>query len=132
MEFGPRVSLSPVTAVVVVGDLLCIGLFSIAGVLQHESGPLLVRVPEVAAPFLLGWVVVGLFVGVFSRAALATPREAAARAAVAWLGADLLGQALRSTALFAGGFDPAFFLVSLFVTGALLVGWRATASQLFA
>lgn len=132
MEFGSRLSLSPTTAVVVAGDLLCIGLFSTAGIIQHESGSLLGRVPEVAAPFLLGWALVGLLAGVFSRQALATPREAAARAGVAWLGADLVGQALRSTSLFSGGFDPAFFLVSLFVTGLLLVAWRATASWLLA
>jgi hypothetical protein len=132
MEFWPRPSLSRTTAVVAVGDLLCIGLFSVAGVLQHQSGSLVSHVPEVAAPFLVGWALVGLLTGVFTMAALATPREAAARAAVAWLGADLVGQGLRSTDLFSGGFDPAFFLVSLLVTGVLLVGWRTVAARLLA
>jgi hypothetical protein len=132
MEFGSRLSLSRTTAVVAVGDLLCIGLFSVAGVLEHQSGSLITRVPEVAAPFLIGWALVGLLTGAFTTAALATPREAATRAAVAWLGADLVGQGLRSTELFSGGFDPAFFLVSLFVTGVLLVGWRALAARLLA
>jgi hypothetical protein len=132
MEFGPRLSLSRTTAVVAVGDVLCIGLFSVAGVLQHQSGSLVARVPEVAVPFLVGWAVVGLLAGAFATEALATPREAAARAAVAWLGADLVGQGLRATDLFPGGFDPAFFLVSLFVTGVLLVGWRAAAARLLA
>ena len=132
MELGPRLSASRTTGLVVLGDLLCIGLFSTLGVLQHNSGNLLARVPEVAAPFVLGWVVVGLLVGTFARESLSTPREAAARAAVAWLGADVVGQALRATALFSGGFDPAFFLVSLLVAGALLVGWRAVAARLLA
>ncbi|WP_255149950.1 DUF3054 domain-containing protein [Halorarius halobius] len=130
MDLSPRVSVSRTMALAAVGDLVCIGLFSVLGVLQHESGAVLVRAPEVAAPFVVGWVVVGLVVGVFNERALATPREAAARAGVAWLGADIVGQAIRATSLVRGGFDPAFFLVSLFVTGALLVGWRATVARL--
>ncbi|WP_255196327.1 DUF3054 domain-containing protein [Halorarius litoreus] len=132
MQFGPRLSPSRTTALVVVGDVVCIGLFSTLGVLQHNSGQVLTRVPEVAAPFLVGWALVGLLAGAFVTEALATPREAAARAAVAWLGADVVGQALRATSLFSGSFDPAFFLVSLFVTGTLLVCWRAVASRALA
>lgn len=132
MQLGPRLSPSRTTGLLVVGDLLCIVLFSTLGVIQHDSGQLLTRVPEVATPFIFGWALVGLLAGTFVTDALATPREAAARAAVAWLGADVVGQGLRATSVFPGGFDPAFFLVSLFVAGALLVGWRTVASRLLA
>lgn len=129
MALGARLSPSPTTALLTVGDVACIALFSAAGVVQHGSGSLLARVPAVAAPFVIGWALCGLLAGAFSRAALTTPREAAARAAAGWLGATVVGQALRSTPPFPGGFDPSFFLVSLVVTGALLVAWRAGAAR---
>lgn len=129
MNLRPRVAVAPRTGLLLVGDAACIGLFSVAGVLRHGSGSLLVRVPEVALPFLLGWVLVGAFVGAFAPDALATPREAATRAAVAWVGADLVGQALRATPAFRGGADAAFFLVALFVAGGLLVVWRTLAAR---
>lgn len=128
MDVRPRVAVTPRTGLLLLGDVACIGLFSAAGVLEHASGTLLVHVPRVALPFVLGWVLVGAFVGAFAADALATPREAAARVAVAWIGADLVGQGLRATAALSGSADPAFFLVALVVGGGLLVGWRALAS----
>lgn len=112
------------------GDLLCIALFSAAGAVQHPEGaPLLLRVPEIAAPFIGGWLAVGLFTGVFDARGVAGSRAAAGRAAVTWLGADLVGQGLRWTSIVPGGSDPAFFLVSLLVGGALLVGWRSLVAR---
>lgn len=128
MDFRPRIAATPTTALAAAGDVVCIGLFSAAGVYQHGTISELFRVPEVALPFLVGWLLVGSVVGVFDEDALTTPREAAARAAVAWVGADLVGQGLRATSVVAGGVAPAFFLVSLLVAGTLLVGWRALLS----
>jgi hypothetical protein len=114
------------TLLTLVGDLLCIALFSAAGALQHPEGPALyIRVPEIAAPFVLGWLAVGAVAGVFDARWTTGRRVAAGRAALAWLGADLVGQGLRATAVVPGGADPAFFLVSLVVGGTLLAGWRA-------
>lgn len=124
MAVRPRISPSATTALLLAGDVACIALFSAVGVLQHGSGPLPARAPAVAAPFVLGWALVGLFVGAFAHDALRSVRAAAGRAAVGWGGAAVVGQVLRSTSLFPGGFDPVFFLVSLVVTGALLVAWR--------
>lgn len=125
MDLRPGFAADRTTLLTLVGDLLCIALFAAAGAMQHPEGAALyLRVPEIAAPFVLGWLVVGTLVGVF-RSDLGTRRSAAARAAVAWLGADLVGQALRATAFVPGGADPAFFVVSLVVGGTLLAGWRA-------
>lgn len=129
MDVRPRVAVTRRTGLLLLGDAACIGLFGAAGVIEHASGSLLVRVPAVALPFVLGWVLAGAFAGTFAADALATPREAAARAAVAWVCADLVGQGIRATSFVSGSADPAFFLVALFVGGAFLVGWRALASR---
>lgn len=129
MDVRPRVAVTPRSGLLVLGDVACIGLFSTAGVLRHASGSLLLGVPQAALPFVVGWLLVGAFAGAFAADALATPREAAARAAVAWVGADVVGQGLRATSFVSGSADPAFFLVALLVGGILLVGWRALASR---
>jgi len=113
---------------VLVGDLLCIALFATLGAMRHpESGGLLARVPEIAAPFVVGWLLVGLAVGTLRADAYADTRTAVARAAIAWLGTDLFAQALRATPIVPGGADPAFFVVALLFGGLFLGGWRALA-----
>ncbi|MDZ7746066.1 MAG: DUF3054 domain-containing protein [Halobacteriales archaeon] len=116
--------------VVLIGDLLCIALFATLGAMQHpEGGSLLARLPEIAAPFVGGWLLVGLAVGTLRTDALADARTAAVRAGVGWLGADLFAQAARATSVVPGGADPAFFVVALLFGGLLLVSWRALASR---
>ena len=133
MQLRPRLSLTQTTGLTLAGDLLCIGLFIAAGVLQHSGVEALpVRVPAAAAPFVVGWLAVGAFVGVFTEAATADSRTAATRAAVAWGGAAVVGQGLRATAVVSGGVALAFFVVSLLVGGSLLVGWRTVAARLIA
>ena len=114
---------------VLVGDLLCIALFATLGAMQHpEGGSLLARIPEVAAPFVVGWLLVGVAVGTFRAGAIADARTAVVRAAAGWLGADLFAQAVRTLSVVPGGADPAFFVVALLFGGTLLGGWRALAS----
>jgi hypothetical protein len=130
MDLRPGFLADRTTLLTLVGDLLCIALFSAAGALQHpENAAIYLRVPEIAAPFVLGWLLVGAFAGVFDARWTTGPRAAAGRAALAWLGADLVGQGLRATAVVPGGADPAFFVVSLVVGGALLVAWRALVAR---
>lgn len=115
---------------VLLGDLLCIALFATLGAMQHpEGGSLIVRIPEVAAPFVVGWLLVGAAVGTFRTDAFSDTRTAVVRAVVAWLGADLFAQAVRATSVVPGGADPAFFVVALLFGGVLLAGWRALASR---
>lgn len=130
MDLRPQFRADRTTLLVLLGDVLCIALFSAAGALQHTgTAPLYARVPEISAPFVLGWLVVGVFVGTFDGDWVGSVRTAGARAAVAWLGADIVGQALRATAVVPGGAAPTFFVVSLVVGGALLVGWRALVAR---
>ena len=44
----------------------------------------------------------------------------------AWLGADIVAQALRSTAVFPGNAAVTFAIVAFLVGGVLLVVWRLT------
>ena len=113
---------------VLVGDLLCIALFATLGAMRHPaSGRLLARVPEIAAPFVVGWLLVGLAVGTLRADAYADTRTAVVRAAITWLGTDLFAQALRGTSVVPGGPDPAFFVVALLFGGLFLGSWRALA-----
>ncbi|MFB6118447.1 DUF3054 domain-containing protein [Halosegnis sp.] len=132
MHLRPRFDRDWATGATLVGDLLCIGLFVSLGALRHpEAGPLYVRVPEIAAPFILGWLVVGAFVGVFTASELTGTRTVAGRAALAWVGATAVAQTLRATPFVPGGTAPAFVVVSLVVGGTLLVTWRVLASRAF-
>lgn len=124
---GARIDRSWATLGLVVGDLVLIAVFVVAGELRHGYG--LPAHPErvlgTAIPFFIGWVVMSVVVGVYRRSVYTVPRTAALRTALAWVGAALVGQALRATELFHGAFAPAFLLVSLGVGLVLLVPWRA-------
>ena len=133
MDFRPRADVDRTIGLTLAGDLLCIGLFVALGALRHPgSTPLYVRVPETAAPFVVGWLLVGAFLGAFTAESLADTRTAALRAGIAWLGADLLAQAARATPFVSGGVALAFVVVSLVTGGAFLVGWRAFVARTFA
>jgi hypothetical protein len=127
---GNRLELSPTTAILVAGDLVAIFAFVIAGMLQHGGQPTdVVELLDTALPFLVGWLPAGYLLGCYAPAVLRNTRETATRTLVAWLGATLIGQSLRATSFFGGGFDIAFLIVSLLVGGFLLVGWRAGIAQ---
>lgn len=110
-----------------VGDVGSILLFLLSGLLQHNSLARLADlgyVADTAAPFLLGWLVAAPMVGAYAVSG-ADARASVLRAVGAWIPAALVGQALRTTALFHGGTSPAFVAVSLVVGGGLLGVWRA-------
>ena len=125
-SLGARIDRSPATLGLAVCDLALIAVFVVAGELQHGYDLLAQpgRVLGTALPFFIGWAVVSVFAGVYTRSVYRRPRTAALRTALAWIGATLIGQALRATALFHGEFAPAFLLVSLGVGLVLLVPWR--------
>ena len=131
-SLGGRVDVSGTTLGLAVGDLVLIGLFVVAGELQHgysltaQPG----RVVGTALPFVVGWVVTSVLAGVYTPSVYRVPRTAVLRTVAAWVGAALVGQALRATSLFHGDFALAFVLVSLGVGLVLLVPWRAAVAVL--
>jgi predicted branched-subunit amino acid permease len=108
------------------GDCLAILLFLVAGELEHGLNPLALPVHfvGVAVPFYVGWAVAAPALGAYAGAVRTSRRALLGRAIAAWFVADVLGQALRGTALFPGDADPAFFAVAFLVGGGALLVWR--------
>ena len=65
---GGRVDPAPVTALVALGDLACIGAFVVAGEISHDVDPVAnpLYVTETAIPFLIGWTLVALLGGLYA------------------------------------------------------------------
>ena len=122
-----RVDRSPTTAILAAGDIALILLFFVLGELQHGGVAALPGLPYAAAPFLFGWVVSSLVVGVYGVPWRQALHDAVIRTAGAWTGAVAIGQLLRDTPYLPGNASSAFVLVSLVVGMALLVPWRVAA-----
>lgn len=122
----PDVDPSPTAAALVVGDLVAIGAFVVAGEIEHGYHPVADagRVAGTLAPFVLGWVLVGLAAGLFTSRAVESPLRAVLWTFGGWLVAVVVAQSLRATALFHGDAALTFALVSAGVGGLLLTGWR--------
>jgi len=130
---GGRVDLAPVTALVALGDLGCIGTFVVAGEISHDVDPVAnpLYVAETAIPFLIGWALVASLAGLYATDARRSARRAVALTVPGWASAALVAQALRATPMFHGGAAVTFYLVSVGVCLALLVPWRVATSRLF-
>ncbi|WP_276260530.1 DUF3054 domain-containing protein [Haloglomus litoreum] len=108
-------------------DLVLIMAFFVLGELQHGGVAAIPSAPVAAAPFLFGWVVSTVLLGLYGPPWRESLRDAAIRTAGAWTGAVAIGQLLRDSAFLPGNAAPAFILVSLVVGMALLVPWRLAA-----
>jgi hypothetical protein len=129
-----RVDPAPFTAVVALGDLVCIAAFVLLGVtVGHEGIDPLARPGRVALTFLsfaVGWALISVAGGLYSADARTSAKAAIARTVPAWIGAAVLAQGLRATPFFPGNAAVTFFLVSVGVVLALLVPWRIVVSLL--
>lgn len=114
-----RVAATPRTALLALGDLALITLFVFMGQQNHGTEGLLMT----AAPFLIGWILIAPLVGLYD-GSRRDVKSTIGLTAGAWLGAALIGQALRATAFFPGGFAIAFVIVSILVGLVLLVPFR--------
>ncbi|WP_332898982.1 DUF3054 domain-containing protein [Haladaptatus sp. CMSO5] len=114
-----RVAVTPRTALLALGDVALITLFVFLGQMEHGTQGLLMT----TSPFLLGWLFVAPLAGLYDgrRRDL---KATIGRTAGAWVGAALIGQALRATEFFPGGFAIAFVIVSILVGLVLLVPFR--------
>ena len=123
-----RVDASLVSGVLLVGDLLAIGVFVLAGEIQHGRPPAAGTLTFLE--FATGWLLGAVAVGAYGPTPVSSPGRAALLAGGGWLLGASLGQLIR--AVIEPGFRvaPTFFLVSLAVGGALLVGWRLVARVL--
>lgn len=115
-----------------VGDVLAILSFVVIGEFSHGANPLAdpTGALDAALPFLIGWAIVAPLAGAYAEKTRGSVKAAVVPALVAWLGADLVGQGLRATAVFGGNAAVTFFLVALAFGGLLLTAWRAVAVRL--
>ena len=122
-----RLVLSSDTLGIALVDIALIGVFVVVGELNHGISPLgnPLRVLDTFAPFLVGWLVASVLAGAYRLRAFRGVASAASVAGLTWIGAALLGQLLRGTALFHGELTLAFTMVSVLVGLCLLVPWRA-------
>jgi hypothetical protein len=104
-------------AIAIVIDAALIVLFAALGRRTHDEGSAIAGTLVVAAPFLIGYAI--------AASALRLDRAPfrVSRGAAVWAGGILVGLVLRGTA-FDRGLAPAFVVVAIVTTGALLLGWR--------
>lgn len=104
-------------------DILAIVVFLIAGEIHHGIDPVdtPLYVAETIAPFFVAWVVAAPVLGAYAAVTVDRPRLAPVFGVVAWLGANVVGQALRSSTLFHGGSSPVFVAV-IGVGGVVAIG----------
>lgn len=121
-----RIEPSPLTAGLLVGDTLAVGLFVVLGEISHGIDPLASAslVLDTFAPFYIGWLLVALPAGLYGSEALASPKRAGILTLGAWAVADAIGQGLRATTYFHGNAALSFALVALAVGGGFLLVWR--------
>lgn len=110
----------------VVGDLLAILAFVVAGAIQHGNDPLTepLVVADTASQFYLGWLVAAPLVGAYARATVDSRRSALVASLGAWVLAVMVAQALRATPWFRGDAAVTFAAVAVAIGGVLLLGWR--------
>lgn len=121
-----RIELSARTATLALGDGLAILLFVAVGEYSHGINPVtnVGRVGGTLLPFLIGWGVVAVVGGFYAHQSRLSPGRTLAATFAAWVVAVVIAQALRATAVFHGDAALTFALVSVFVGGSVLVGWR--------
>lgn len=124
---GDRVVVSGRTTRLVAGDAIAVGLFAVLGELRH-AGTVRATV-ETFGEFGLAWVLVATAVGAYGPRALDSPARAAALAVVAWVGAAVVGAAIRAAIEPGATLAPVFVLVTAAVGGILLAVWRFAAAR---
>ncbi|MFC3959361.1 DUF3054 domain-containing protein [Halovivax cerinus] len=119
-------ALEPFVPLVTVGDGVVVTAFIAFGLWTHGIEPWTVPgyTLRTAAPFVIGWLLVTPVVGTYRDRTWSSFRRSAAVVGVTWLGATLLGGAIRSTALVPGAAPPSFLLVNAALGLVFVVPWR--------
>lgn len=108
-----------------VTDLVALVVVFTGGAIQHNGPTFPVDAPVAwlltILPFLLGWLFVGPFVGVYSAGAAESAKAAIPLAVRAWIPSAAVAVGLRALVFEPGPIDPIFVLITL-VTGAAGLG----------
>lgn len=124
---GDRIVVSGRTARLVAGDAVAVALFAVLGELRHAGTAR--STVETFGEFGLAWVLVATAVGAYGPGALDSPPRAAALAALAWVGAAVVGAAIRAGVEPGATLAPVFVLVTAVVGVVLLGSWRFVAAR---
>lgn len=120
-----------ITLTLLVGDLLAFLVFVMVGRLSHGlTSDWLINVARIATPFLLGWAVAALMLGVYRPRLLRTPTRFLLLSAAAVVLGDLIGFGLRAW-LFQNSVPLTFALTSVAFTLLFVAGWRGIYVVLF-
>jgi hypothetical protein len=113
---------APTRRALIAGDLLCLTLFAVLGLVSHDDGVTISGLLRTAVPIAGGWLIAASLFGTYRRPGLVTLLPA-------WAVGVTLGVVVRAL-LLGRDFDGAtgaFLGVALGVTLALLLAWRALA-----
>ena len=111
-------------SILVIGDLLMLLLFVVSGRISHGmTSDWLVNVLRIATPFVVGWAIAALLLGLYRPHLWKTPTAYLARSAAGIVTANGLAFLLRSL-LFHDRVTLPFALTSLAFTTLFVLVWR--------
>lgn len=114
------------TGLLAIGDVLVIVAFLSYGLTTHGIDPL--QFPRhtvlTALPFVLSWLCLAPVGGLYRTRTRRSAHSGLVRTATVWIGASLLGSAIRSTSVFPGEAPPTFLLVVVVFGAVVLLPWR--------
>ncbi|ODR82773.1 hypothetical protein BG842_17130 [Haladaptatus sp. W1] len=129
--FGTRrFDRSSTTAGLVIGDVVVLVVLLAIGAMRHNENILArpVYFAGTVAPFLIGWIIASLVVGLYSSRARRSVRSSVLFADGTWVIAALIGAGLRATSFFHGESPLTFVLVMLGFGLLFMTVWRLVAS----
>ncbi|UTF52198.1 DUF3054 domain-containing protein [Natronosalvus rutilus] len=119
-----------VASVVALGDGIAILAFFTVGLLSHAVEPWTysIHTLRTTVPFLAGWLFVTPLVGTLRLDTLSSPSKTLRYVTLGWIGASIIGAAIRATAYFPGGAPLEFVLVNVVFGLAFVLPWRLCVS----
>jgi len=114
------------TGITFLGDLFLLLVFTGIGIYTHGGLPWAIPMHtiETLAPFLIAWVLIAPFIGLYSRETMMDYKSTAIRLTVGWIAVSFLGGAIRATDYFLGGAPLDFIAVNIIFGLLFLLPWR--------
>jgi len=106
-----------------IGDLVAVTLFTAFGMLEHRTLAGFGSVVVTATPFLIAWIAVGLWLGVFWERAVTSVGVAVRSILLPWVLAIPIAMQIR-TLMLKRGAPIQFALVAMALGGLFLIAWR--------
>ncbi|MGE5703398.1 MAG: DUF3054 domain-containing protein [Clostridia bacterium] len=107
----------------ILGDIVVFLIFAYIGKSAHAHSIDPLGLFITAAPFLISWLAIGSFMGVYKPQAYESIKQSAKKTAIVWTIACLVGHTARSLTL-GKGIDPVFLLITFISVMILMQIWR--------